>query len=103
MCTRESKNSCAHLIAIGEAERDITADLRGALIPANPNRYPTITDPKQIGGFMRAIEGLNGSLIVRDVPYSCKPILSCALGSSGWQNGRKLIGIKKSGESLKKK
>lgn len=65
MCTRESKNSCAHLIVIGEAERNITADLRGALIPANPNRYPTITDPKQIGGLMRAIEGLNGSLIVR--------------------------------------
>ncbi len=52
-------------IAIGEAERDITADLRGALIPVKPNRYPTITDPVEIGALMRAIEGLNGSLIVR--------------------------------------
>jgi integrase len=52
-------------IAIGMAERDIAADLRGALVPVKTAGYPTITDPQEIGALMRAIRGLNGSEIVR--------------------------------------
>ena len=51
-------------IATGVTERDITADLKGALIPVNSNRYPTITDPVEIGALMRAIESLD-TLVVR--------------------------------------
>ncbi len=52
-------------IATGKAERDVAADLRGALIPRQAEHYPTITDPREIGALMRAIRGFSGSLIVR--------------------------------------
>lgn len=52
-------------IATGRAERDVAADLRGAIAPRNTRHYPTITDPAQIGGLMRAIHGFSGTPIVR--------------------------------------
>ena len=52
-------------VAIGLVERDIAADLRGALMPVKSKRYPTITDPQEIGALMRAIKSINGSEIVR--------------------------------------
>lgn len=52
-------------VAIGLVERDIAADLRGALIPVKSKGYPTITDPQEIGTLMRAIKSVNGSEIIR--------------------------------------
>lgn len=52
-------------IAIGQAERDITADLRGALVPVSVKGYPTITSPEEIWALMRAIRGINRSPIIR--------------------------------------
>ncbi len=52
-------------VAIGEADRDLAVDLRGALVPAKRTHYPTMTDPAEIGALMRAMEDLNGSPIVR--------------------------------------
>lgn len=52
-------------IAIGQAERDITADLRGALVPVSAKRYPTITNPEEIRALMRAIREMGGSPIIR--------------------------------------
>ncbi len=54
-----------YAVAIGHAERDPAADLRGALPPARERHYPTITDPKRIRELMRAIEGYQGSFITR--------------------------------------
>jgi integrase len=47
-------------IATGRCDRDVAADLRGALIALPPRHYPAITDPKGVGGLMRAIRGYEG-------------------------------------------
>jgi len=52
-------------IATGQAEHDITADLKGALIPRKPEHFPTLTDPEKIGGLMRSIYAFSGSPVVR--------------------------------------
>ena len=54
--------------ATGRAERDVTADLRDALAPAVAKNYGALTDPKAIGGLLRAIDGYQG-----------QPAVICAL------------------------
>lgn len=54
-----------YAIATGRAQRDPSADLRGALPPANRKHYPTITDPKAIGELLRAIDGYTGTYSTR--------------------------------------
>ncbi len=54
-----------YAISIGKAERDISADLKGALEPAERKHFATITEPKEIGALLRAIDGYTGSYIVR--------------------------------------
>jgi integrase len=52
-------------IATGRAQRDPSADLKGALPRARSRRYAAITDPIKIGKLMRDIEGYAGTFIVR--------------------------------------
>lgn len=47
-------------IATGRAERDPTADLRGALAPIVTSNHAAITDPKAVGELLRAIHGYGG-------------------------------------------
>lgn len=54
-----------YAIATGRARRDISADLRGALRPVKTEHFPAITDPKQVGPLLRAMDGYTGSQIVR--------------------------------------
>lgn len=67
-----AKQNCGQVfryaIATGRAERDPSADLRDALTPVNHGRMATITDPKKIGGLLRAIDGYEGT-----------PVAKCAL------------------------
>ncbi len=49
-------------VAEGSAERDVTADLRGALQQAEKGHYAAITEPKQVGALMRSIFAYNGHL-----------------------------------------
>lgn len=49
-----------YAVATGRAERDITADLRGALPPAPRTHLASIKDPKEVGKLLRAIEGYEG-------------------------------------------
>lgn len=44
-------------IASGYCKRDPAADLRGALTTATSIPHPAITDPKQVGKLLRAIDG----------------------------------------------
>jgi integrase len=64
-----TKQACGQVfryaVATGRAERDPTGDLRGAIPPANGKRFATITEPKAVGKLLRAIEGYEGSFIVR--------------------------------------
>jgi integrase len=50
-----------YAIATGRAERDPSADLRGALTPVKHGHMATITDPKKIGELLRAIDGYEGT------------------------------------------
>lgn len=54
-----------YAIATGRAERDISADLRGALVPVSKTHLPAITDPKAIGGLLRAIDGYTGFFVTK--------------------------------------
>ena len=52
-----------YAIATGRVERDVAADLRGALPPVKQTHRAAITEPKAIGELMRAIDGYSGSLV----------------------------------------
>ena len=52
-------------VATGRCVRDPTTDLRGALPPTQSIHFATITDPKEIGALLRAIDGFQGSLMTR--------------------------------------
>lgn len=54
-----------YAVATGRAERDPSGDLRGALPPASGKHMATITDPKEIGGLLRAIADYQGSIVTR--------------------------------------
>ena len=49
-----------YAIATGRADRDVTADLRGALTPVKVTNHAAITDPVGVGGLLRAIDAYRG-------------------------------------------
>ena len=63
--THRAKQRCGQIfryaIATGRAERDITADLRGALAPVVSKNRAALTDPAHVGELLRAIDGYHGS------------------------------------------
>ncbi|RQS53462.1 phage integrase central domain-containing protein [Burkholderia sp. Bp8986] len=54
-----------YAVATGRAQRDPSGDLRGALPPLKHEHYAAITDPIQVGELLRAIDGFQGTFIVR--------------------------------------
>lgn len=50
-----------YAVATQRVERDITADLRGALQPVQGEHFAAITDPQQVGALLRAINGYSGT------------------------------------------
>lgn len=54
-----------YAVATGRADRDPSGDLRGALAPAKGTHFAATTDPKRLAEFLRAMDGYEGSLIVR--------------------------------------
>ncbi|MEO6321724.1 MAG: integrase arm-type DNA-binding domain-containing protein [Polaromonas sp.] len=49
-----------YAVATGSADRDVTADLRGALAKIIKKNHPAITKPKQAGALMRSIAAYSG-------------------------------------------
>lgn len=49
-----------YAVAHGRADRDPTADLRGALTPVKSKPHAAITDPAKMGDLLRALEGYAG-------------------------------------------
>jgi len=49
-----------YAVATGSAERDVTADLKGALASVQVTSYAAITEPKQVGELLRAIHAYSG-------------------------------------------
>lgn len=58
------KDSCSQVfrygIASGRCERDPAADLRGALKPVHTKHMAAVTDPKEVGDLLRAIDAYTG-------------------------------------------
>ncbi len=54
-----------YAVATGRAERDPTGDLKGAIPPTKQTHHASITDPREIGALLRAIDAYEGGLIVR--------------------------------------
>jgi integrase len=54
-----------YAIATGRAQRNPVPDLRGALPPVKSTHFASITDPKGVGGLLRAIDGYHGALVTR--------------------------------------
>lgn len=59
-----TRSTCSRIfrfaVATGRTERDVTADLRGALVPVVKRNFAAITEPVRIGELLRAIEGYVG-------------------------------------------
>ena len=49
-----------YAVSIEAAARDVTTDLRGALIPVETTHFAAITKPKEVAGLLRAIHAYNG-------------------------------------------
>ena len=62
-----AKQKCGQVfryaIATGRAERDVSADLRGAFAPVVSRNHASLTDPGEIGALLRAIDGYEGQPI----------------------------------------
>ena len=54
-----------YAIATGRTERDVAADLRGALVPVKRKAFATITDPAAIGALLRDIDAYSAGPITR--------------------------------------
>jgi integrase len=54
-----------YAVATGRAQRDPSADLRGALPPVREKHHAAITEPKQVGALLRAINEYKGSFVTR--------------------------------------
>lgn len=54
-----------YAVATGRADRDPCPDLKGALRTPETTNFAAITDPKEVGALLRAIDGLNGTLVVK--------------------------------------
>ncbi len=52
-------------VACGYIERDFTADLRGAIPAYQLKHLAALTDPQQVGALLRALDGFDGSLVVK--------------------------------------
>lgn len=63
------RNYCGQIfryaIATGRAERDVSADLRGALPPPVKEHRAAITDPKAAAELLRAMDGYQGSFVTK--------------------------------------
>ncbi len=54
-----------YAIATGRAERDIAADLRGALEPVQVTHYASVTEPAKVADLLRTLDGYQGSFVVQ--------------------------------------
>ena len=50
-----------YAVATGRCERDPASDLRGALAKAKPGHFASITDPREVAGLLRVLDGYTGS------------------------------------------
>lgn len=61
----EISQAFRYAVATGRAERDPCPDLRGAIPPARGEHFAAITNPKETGELLRAIDAFRGTLVVK--------------------------------------
>jgi integrase len=54
-----------YAVATGRAERDSSADLKGALPQPDVKHHAAITDPKEVGPLLRVMDGYQGHYVVK--------------------------------------
>ncbi|CAN7159849.1 integrase arm-type DNA-binding domain-containing protein [Paraburkholderia hospita] len=54
-----------YAVATGRAERDPSADLRGALPPVRHENFASITDPAKVAELLRAMDAFSGTFVVK--------------------------------------
>ena len=54
-----------YAIATGRTERNPVPDLKGALSPVKNKHFAAITEPKQVGALLRAIDAYQGTFVVQ--------------------------------------
>ncbi len=54
-----------YAVGTGRAERDPTTDLKGILPPRSQKHHAAITEPTEVAGLLRAIDGFNGTFSVK--------------------------------------
>jgi integrase len=66
---RRCRSTCGQVfrygIATGRGGRDLSVDLRDALIAPQVKHHAAIVDPEKIGGLLRAIDGYDGAITTR--------------------------------------
>jgi len=63
------KTACSQIFryaaGTGRADRDLTADLKGALPPVKNKHMAAPTEPKDVAPLLRSIDGFSGSFVVK--------------------------------------
>lgn len=54
-----------YAVATGRAQRDITPDLKGALVTPKKQHFPAITDPAKVGRMLNMLDSYEGTATVR--------------------------------------
>lgn len=54
-----------YAIATGRAERDLSADLRGALEPVTGTHFAAVTEPAEVSRLLKTLDGYSGTITVR--------------------------------------
>ncbi|WP_244746211.1 tyrosine-type recombinase/integrase [Paraburkholderia terricola] len=54
-----------YAVATGRAERDVSADLKGALPPARHTHFASVTTPQEVAALLRALDGFQGTFVVQ--------------------------------------
>jgi len=71
------RNLCSRVfryaIVTGRAERDTCADLQGALVAVKSKHFSAITNPKELGGLLRAIDDYSGGDYVTKTALKLAP------------------------------
>lgn len=54
-----------YAVATGRAERDVSADLRGALPAARHTHFAAVTEPSEVASLLRALDAFRGTFVVQ--------------------------------------
>jgi integrase len=54
-----------YAIATGRAERDVSADLKGAIPPTKQKHHPSIVEPKAVASLINVINGYEGTFVTK--------------------------------------